>query len=273
MLEHSQNNQAIPMFVINLKKEATRRAHMQTQAEALGLELIFIDAVYGKDLPQKDFDNICNHEKSQNILNRRLLRGEVGVALSQMSVYQKMLDENIQEAIIFEDDVNIDSSIIEVMQSTTKFPSDWELVLLGYYKHSTSNKLQYISRRKNQRISKNFKIVRFTTQMDGAHGYMINLRGAKRLLKTLKKGIVEPLDHYTGGEKHINVYGISPQCVTVDADLLNLSSIDKERKNTKNNSNLALSSTLKQKVYRYRKNYQRKLLHFIMSLKTPKQYR
>lgn len=205
--------------MINLSKDQEKKNRMQEIADQLQLNFTYIDAVYGKELSQDKVDKVSRHEQSEELFKRRLFRGEIGVALSQMSIYQKMIDENIEQAIIFEDDVIIDKSIHEVIDSIDNFPKDWELVMLGYHRHFIKNRFHRISFRNRKRISKHFKIVRFTDLMHGAFGYMISLNGAKKLISTLSEGIIEPIDHYTGNEKKINLYGVYPRCVKVDADL------------------------------------------------------
>ena len=245
----------MPIFVINLKQDIKKKEHMQKQAIQNNLEFTFINAIYGKDFSQDEIDTICKHEETRKLLKRELFRGEIGVALSQKSIYQKMVDENIQEAVIFEDDIIIDKNFYEAISSTKKFPLDWELVLLGYHRHFISNKFYRISFRHQKRITSHCKIVRFTDTMDGAFGYVISLTGAKKLLKILNQGLVRPVDHYTGDSQYINLYGIYPKCVAVDIGIG--SSINEERhaywESTKKekNKNLSRKEKLKEKLDEY----------------------
>lgn len=281
-------NKNIPMFVINLEKEKKRKKHMQNIATNLNLKFTFIDAVYGRNLDPKIINSLCDHEQTKKILKRELFLGEIGVALSQMSIYQKMLDENIQEAVIFEDDVIIDSSIHEAIKAIPKYPKDWELVLLGYHRHFVSNKYHRISFRNRKRVSKNFKIVRFTELMHGAFGYIINLQGAKKLLYNLNQAIVEPVDHYTGDDKYINLYGISPRCVKIDWNLESTIQIDRSNNCetlNKINKNLSFKGKFKNRLNRFgllklakKVNYSRslymdELIHLNNRLKKPKEYK
>ena len=217
-----------PVFVINLKKDLKKRDTMQSMADRYAYKLNFIDAVYGKDLDQGYIDSVCNHEESIKLFNRPLFRGEVGVALSQMSIYKKMLDEDIEQAIIFEDDVIFDDSLGEVIKHIDDFPKDLELILLGYHRGFISNTKYRISFREKKQISKNFKVVRFTDKMDGAFAYLITKKGAKKLYDILNKSIIKAVDNYTGDDSYINLYGLWPKCVHVDASLE--STINEERK-------------------------------------------
>jgi len=279
--------QNIPIFVINLKQDTHKKKHMQEMAEQYGFEFSFIEAIYGKELAQDNVDEICRHEESLKAINRKLFRGEVGVALSQMSIYQKMLDENIQDAIIFEDDVIINENLFEVINAIDKFPQDWEIVLLGYHRHFISNKFNRLSFRNRKKVSENFKIVRFTDVMDGAFGYIINQEGAKKMLKTLKKGIEKPVDCYTGNSKYINLYGLHPTCVSVDITIG--SSINKERHehwliNDTEQKQITKKDGIKnflkkcgvlsflQSLNAIRGTFQSELKHLPKRLKTPKKY-
>ena len=69
-------------------------------SNSLGLEFHFINAIYGKDLSQDQVDNVYDEALSKKEFGRSLSRGELGCALSHISIYQKMIDEDIEIAIV-----------------------------------------------------------------------------------------------------------------------------------------------------------------------------
>ena len=102
------------------------------------------------------------------------------------------------------------------MKNLNKLPDNWELVLLGYFKGSVEKeKLVKSYLRHRKKITDKHKLVRLTEIASGAHGYIINLKGAKKLIEALKT-IHLPIDHYTGDDKYTNLYAVFPRVIRVD---------------------------------------------------------
>jgi len=224
----------IPIFIVNLKKDIEKKQYMERILKKYKLKYEFVPAIYGKDLDSKIVKKVYNKKKAINLLGRELSLPEIGCALSHKNIYEKIVNEKIEKAIIFEDDIFLDKKFLEIYNNTFElFPKDWECILLCYYRNAFYKKNYCISFRNRKKISKNLKIIRFTALMHSTAGYIINQRGAKKLLKTLKKEkIYKPIDHYTGDDKHINLYGIYPKTVDIYPFLGFNSSIAEERRKT-----------------------------------------
>ena len=225
-------NITIPIFVINLKKDVEKRKHMEYLCKQHNLECKFIDAVYGKDLDEEYISKIYNSDESIRFFRRELSRGELGCALSHLSIYKLMVENDIKQAIIFEDDICINEGFLSVIQSIDTFPDDWELVLLGYYQRK-----EKVYRKYQQQITPKYKLARLSDVSTGAFGYLLNLKCAKKLINELST-IKQPIDHYTGDEKYINLYGITPRVVDVDKSLVG--GIESERLHLKKVKHSAL---------------------------------
>ncbi len=277
----------IPIFIINLRKSIDRKEHMQQLCKQHALDCQFIDAVYGKELDEEELATVYDKSRALVEFGRELTAGEIGVALSQKKIYQKMVDENIEKAIILEDDVTFDNSIHELLGSIENFPKDWECTLLFYHRIHPSLNRYCVSLRNRISVSKNLKIVRFIDLMDGAAGYVINLSGAKKLLSTLEEGIYKPIDNYTGDEYHINLYGLYPQVVHIDHALGLNSTLAEDRKEMWSSSKQraekpdSLRTFLKKiglhalfkKINNKKLQYFYYINHFQKCLKKPKKYR
>ena len=70
----------------------------------------------------------------------------------------------------------------------------------------------------------------------GTHGYLINLKGARKLTTHLSI-IKKPIDHYTGDSQHINVYAVSPRTIRLDSIFNKQSNIKEERLQMENSHN------------------------------------
>ena len=212
----------IPAYIINLRKDVKKREHMDRLCKKYNLNYHFIDAVYGKELSDNEIDEVYNLKDSIKHCRRALTKGEIGCALSHLKIYRYMVENNIQQAIIFEDDIEIKDGFDDVVGSLEILPKDWELVLLGYLPNFK------IYKKSQKKINNDFSIVRFANVVFGLHAYLINLKGAKRLLNQLTT-IAEPIDHYTGDSKYINLYGVYPEVVGLDVVCAQQSNLALER--------------------------------------------
>jgi len=219
----------IPIFIINLKQDTEKKKHMQQLCNQYRLDCQFIDAVYGKEIDKNKLTKVYDKKRTLAEIGRELSVGEIGCTLSHMHIYQKMIDEHIEQAIIFEDDITFNNRIHDVFSSISNFPEDWECVLLHYHRNGTFRKRYCISFHDRKAVAKGLKIVRFTDLMHSTGAYIVNLAGAKKLLTHLEKGIYKPIDHYTGNENDVNLYGLHPRIVETDSKIHLQSILFKER--------------------------------------------
>lgn len=209
-------SEEIPIFIINLKQDSHKRKHMEKLCKQHNLNYQFIDAVYGKDLDEETLAKVYNKKESIDLIGRELSKGELGCALSHISIYRHMVDKNIKQAIIFEDDIHIEDDFSSIIQNINTLPDNWELVLLGYFKGSVEKeKLVKSYLRYRKKITDKLELVRLRQKASGSHGYLINLKGSKKLIEALKT-IHLPIDHYTGDDKYTNLYAVFPRIIRVD---------------------------------------------------------
>ncbi len=102
---------------------------MKQQLDALGMPFEWVDAVDGRALTQRQIAETCHLNavaKSPQWLNR----GAIGCALSHLSVYQKMIDDNIPFALVLEDDVHISESLPHLLPMLVEQLTQQEILLL-----------------------------------------------------------------------------------------------------------------------------------------------
>lgn len=218
----------MPIFIVNLQHDDEKKSHMEKIANSLDLKFEFITAIYGNDLTQLQVDEVYDEDLSQKVFGRGLSRGELGCALSHLSIYQKMVDEKIETALILEDDVDISIDIHDILKSTGQFPENWELILCGYYSETATQKVSMSSFWGKSDVTSSHQSVRLVELAYGTHGYIINLRGAKKLLQTLKT-IIRPIDHYTGSELYLNMYALFPRIISLNEVFKLMGCIEFER--------------------------------------------
>lgn len=99
-------------FVINLEKDVERKKSIQKQLQEINLDAEFTTAVYGKELTDKQLNEVC-----PDFDKIALTLGEVGCSMSHLKIYKKMIDSNIPVALILEDDIIIDDTLIPVLSA------------------------------------------------------------------------------------------------------------------------------------------------------------
>jgi glycosyl transferase family 25 len=176
-----------PIFVINLKQSADRRVAMTARLEPLHVNYSFFEAVDGRLL---DIGNLPSYAKTRRRIfyGRDLTPGEIGCLLSHKAIYQHMVDNDIERAIILEDDVFIDPAFAQVIRSILKAPLAWDII-----RFLAQDKVQNIGRIVYSLSCKPYTLARIPATPGGAYGYMLTRKAAARLLQHMQKNIL-PVD-------------------------------------------------------------------------------
>lgn len=120
-------------FAINLDFETKKKEHILAEAYKHGLSLEIVPAVYGKALSEEELSrDVIDHH------NNYLTKGEIGCALSHISIYKKMIDENIPLALVLEDDAVLLAGVNAVIKDIEGFddaskPNVYQLTLANEY--------------------------------------------------------------------------------------------------------------------------------------------
>ena len=198
-------------YIVNLKDDIERRLHMEKQCANIGIKPIFIDAVYGLNLSNEEIDNVYIEELAIKLLGRPLIRNEIGCVLSHKKIYKILVQENIDYALIMEDDVEFSDDFLEVVSKLTKnFPRRWDIIALGNIVTPIARvKKSYVN---SIKISAFYKLVRPVERFYGTQGYFISQSGARKLIKETQK-IFLPADWYTGNPDLLKNYVVSPNLI------------------------------------------------------------
>lgn len=137
---------------------------------------------------------------------RDLKGGELGVTLSHKAIYQKMLDEDIDLALIFEDDATLESDFKTVLDALVNGPRDFDLIrFLGSAKVA---RLQQFSKRT---VIGDYTLNALRTSPGGAFAYLITKDGAAKMLRLLQRFYL-PIDTLMGHnwKNKLDAYIIQP---------------------------------------------------------------
>ncbi|EQC1409824.1 glycosyltransferase family 25 protein [Providencia rettgeri] len=202
------------VFIINLKESSERRLKMQAQLDKTELKYEFINAVNGKDLSDAELKEIV-----YDYPNCMLTKGEIGCALSHLSIYKKMVNENIEQALVLEDDAVLPHNIEDIISKIKLLDSKRSPNIFLLSKIDS-----YI---KNQKLDNNiFKVY----QAICSHAYIINKKAAKNIIK-----IQTPVRYESDMWRYFryfncaNVYAYIPSVVSSDDEEKITSSLEKDR--------------------------------------------
>lgn len=200
-------------FVINLASSTDRRDVMHAQLNRLGIAHTFFDAVRGADLPDAEINRIYARTKRNMLVGHDLTKSELGCLLSHRGIYQKMVDENIPQALILEDDAIINDDIQDVLNAISQMPEKWDMIRFLHRK-----KVEKQSR-KIRPLYGPYKLVRPRGTPGGAYAYILTLNAAKSLLKHTQRNWL-PIDILHGyvWQTGLNVYAISPSPIRPDLE-------------------------------------------------------
>jgi glycosyl transferase family 25 len=169
----------IHTFIISLPKDKDRREYLGGQLEKLGIPFSILNAVHGASLSAEELDASYDRKKALRLFNRELSKGEIGCALSHITIYQKMVAENIPYALVLEDDASIlDQDLAKTLAKlaelyNTQTPA---AVLMNHIERYNANKKIQLDQS---------RCVYEAYRGGRTHGYFITLAGAELLARHL----------------------------------------------------------------------------------------
>lgn len=244
-----QNN--IKIFIINLKKDTEKKEYMQKLCIKYNIHAEFIEAVEGVSLSEKGISKIYSEKKSIDTIGRELSRGEIGCALSHKSIYEKIVNKDIEVALILEDDIFFDRKLLDILDLKDSIEDKWDLTLLGHHTGYSREVDTRASAWKQVNLTNKCKLSRPCEKAYGTYGYMLTNKGAKKLLLQLDT-IIKPIDHYTGDSKYINLYIVNPAPIRIYEQLSENNNMQKREKLIISESeNFSLRNILAKSIRKY----------------------
>jgi glycosyl transferase family 25 len=179
---------------------------MEKQLTELGWHFEIVQAVDGNCLTTEERKAYSAWQAIKTV-KRTLTPGEIGCALSHAKFWVRMVAENIEEALILEDDVVLTPDLMRVLERRHQLPADWELI---NFKTDVA-KFPFGSP-----IYTNYRVCHFQDDANRTCAYFINHKGAKKLC-THVYPIRLAADGLTGRTSITKLvsYGVDPDLVTL----------------------------------------------------------
>lgn len=128
----------LPIFLINLDKRADRLAYVSEQLTTLGLTFRRFAAIDGS-LLSMDSQTLFDVPRFILEQKKRPVIGEVGCALSHRALWQTMLDEHLDYALILEDDIKLDPALLALLAKPSFYKQFDFLNLSSFEPYYTDN--------------------------------------------------------------------------------------------------------------------------------------
>ncbi|MEL7027449.1 MAG: glycosyltransferase family 25 protein, partial [Pseudomonadota bacterium] len=104
-----------PIFIISLRDATERRNAVTRRLSAIGLTGQFIDAVDGRNGLPSEFETLIDRASAAAHFHRDLSDAEFACAFSHRRVYQRILDDGLEGAIVLEDDAVPQPGFVEFL--------------------------------------------------------------------------------------------------------------------------------------------------------------
>lgn len=197
------------IYLINLARSTDRLTACARQLESYDLPFERVDAVDGDALTPTAISKLYNFEESS--YHKHMTSGEIGCYLSHVRVWQKIVDEQLDYAVILEDDILLQDNIQEGLAALQTIQEPWDLIKLAEAPEK---------RKAVHHIPANdFALVTYNKVPSRTCAQVVSLAGAKKLLATsitIKRPIDIELQYWW--ESNLNVFGLKPYLVKANHD-------------------------------------------------------
>lgn len=172
------------IFVVSLKNALERRKHIDKQFMTQQIEFQYFNAIEPHQI-EETLKNIRIELK-----NCSLTKGEIGCLLSHISLWKKIIDNNLPYMAIFEDDIYLGSKANSFLKDSSWIPEKVEIVKLEAF--SDSVQVELFSKKS---LIDDRALFLLKGKHLGTAGYIISNTGARDLLKYINElEIIKPID-------------------------------------------------------------------------------
>ncbi|SEK68753.1 glycosyl transferase, family 25 [Colwellia chukchiensis] len=192
---------ACPVYVVNLDAAPARMSTMAAQLNTLGIAYQRITAVNGLDLSAQEIASSYSKTLNRQHFRYNLSLGEIGCYMSHRKIWQLMLDEGIEFAVVLEDDLVIKDKFRQLFAQIDTLKQFDLIKLADNRNYPAAQKLG---------LANDLQLVNYHTIPNCTTGYTISLNGAKKLLARKKFYRPVDIDIQFCKELNLSVYGLQP---------------------------------------------------------------
>lgn len=197
------------IYLINLARSTDRLEACARQLEKVSLPFDRIEAVDGGTLGEEVINELYDFGESS--YHKHMTSGEIGCYLSHVRVWQKIVDEQLDYAVVLEDDIILQDNIQQGLETIQYIEQPWDLIKLA--------EAPVKRRAVHQYPVSDFTLVTYNKVPSRTCAQVVSLSGAIKLLAA-SKHISRPVDielQYWW-ESKLNVFGLKPYIVKANQD-------------------------------------------------------
>ena len=232
------------IYLITLKRSVDRHRLINDRLEGLDYEIFWGVDGESLNLSHLQDSNLYSADlaKKKSSSNSPLTRGEIGCALSHRKIYEDILSNNYEKALILEDDLVVNEKASStISKALEELPDNWELLYLGYLENAdgiTLSKRVLITFliplvnlfKKNkydpERLRRKFyrpysENIEISGKHSGSHAYGVSKEGAKKLLE-FQTPVIQASDNAKGEmciDGSLNAYRLKTQAFYQNREL------------------------------------------------------
>lgn len=171
-------------FVISLTKAHERRVHIQQEFGKQNIKFRFFDAL------TPDLALPFAQQLGLNFNSDILTKGELACFMSHVSIWKKMIDENIPYAAVFEDDVFLGEGAYHLLNETVWIDPEWHIIKTEAFAERV-----FLRGNATKLLGTQREIIQLAGHNLGTAGYILSLKGAQAYFDYVSRIELIPLDH------------------------------------------------------------------------------
>ena len=194
------------IFVINLPQASHRWRAVQKRLDALGLQYQRIEAIDGRRLSAEQLQQLVDQQRTLKDHHSPLSASEVGCYLSHIKAWHAIIEQELDFAIVLEDDVVFSDNFSIVPPCIARIAEPWDVIKLAApHKQQRTQVLGEFS---------SFRWVRYRKPPLSACAQAISIAGARKLIRQ-RQQVFRPVDVdlQWQDELGITVRGLTPYTV------------------------------------------------------------
>lgn len=180
------------VFMINLWRRIERRVKMENNFRELGLDVEHFPAVDGKQMDEDYLDEMeikFLPGYMDPYSKRPMTMGEIGCFLSHFFIWERIVELGLKEVLVLEDDIKFEpyfkEKLLHLLEDARGI-EDWDLIYIGRKRLQESDEPWVDNSNYLVRPSYSYWTL----------GYLISLKGARKLLKAEPLQKLVPVDEF-----------------------------------------------------------------------------
>lgn len=175
----------VKAYVINLKRRTDRLAHIKAECKKVGLEMVLVEAVDGKEVYPE--------------LEGKIMQGAYACYESHLKALKLIRDSGENGLILEDDNCFVDNFLEEQSKRVCELPTKWDMYFLGgslLWDNAIEDYSEHLKKAKNVLCTQS---------------YMININAVDGLIKHLEKRAFKVDVLYTEYQKTHNCFISYPE--------------------------------------------------------------